>query len=153
MAIEESNCSPYIALTEGKSFEELAPFLERFSNLSDDARNVIASPETAKKIFALVSEGVVGEEYAVAVAKTVAFLVMGDVTSEQLPGLLAKLGILNGDALAKEIVGIATPPPAPVAPPILKSVPPLTVQRPLAPMGSNAAPRNIIDLRKPPQAT
>ncbi|HUO75895.1 MAG TPA: hypothetical protein VMU12_03210 [Candidatus Paceibacterota bacterium] len=150
MPVDESNCSPYIALTQGKNPEELSPFFEQFVALPLNKREIITSPDVARRILTLLSTFSVGEEYAVAIAKLVGFLVLGDVAADQVPGLLTKLGIANSEQLSASIVQIATPKPMEEPAPTLKTVPPLTVQRP-ASMGPNMPPRNIIDLRKPPE--
>ncbi|MCC6405022.1 MAG: hypothetical protein IT405_01405 [Candidatus Yanofskybacteria bacterium] len=152
--------SPYIAAIADKDDAQLRAFAEKFAAQNESDRTFLTSPETALAIKRLVEEGVIPEEYAIATAKIVAFVVLREVPLSSVPQLLERIGLASPQAqnAATAITQLLQPLIAARAaaetPEQLPELPPMTTKIPPAPQqhSSNTPPRNIIDLRNKPAA-
>lgn len=85
--------SPYIAAISDKDEAQLRTFAKKFAARGEAERVFLTSPDTALAVKRLVEEDVLPEEYAVAVAKIIAFLVFREVPAESVPQLLERIGL------------------------------------------------------------
>lgn len=151
MAINETEdfiYSPYVALMVDKDAQGIRALAKHFSQQSASVKEIIASPKTAEGIKTLLESRHVDEVYALAIAKIVGYVALGEIPVSQIAALLKKLEVPESDILAPEIERIATKPteapPAP-SPEKLTEVSPLRVTTP-----ANAEPQgpNVINLRR-----
>ena len=151
--------SPLSAALSGRDDTARALVYEKFNKLPDEVSDVLVDVSTADTIQSWEQQGIFPATHGAAVAKLVALVILGEVSSEQVPELLKRLNLdpTTVQRTSEAIKSITAPALAFIqgyqTPASLgeTEVPPLSVQRPV-PMGSNTAPRNIIDLRKPPEA-
>lgn len=156
-AVEDADCSPYIAMTAGKTPEELRPFFERFSQLPAPTRAFMTSLDVIERIKQMFLSLNVPPTHTIAISKIIAFAVLGDVPVSNIEPLLTKLNLSK--ALAQEVGNAITIILEPViaerarasVPQEMSELPPMTMKIPpiaAPPDSSKTAARNIIDLRK-----
>lgn len=154
--IEDADCSPYIAMTAGKASEELAPFFERFSQLSSPVRSFMTSLDVIERIKQMLLGLHVPPTHTIAISKIIAFTAMGDVSISNIEPLLTKLNLSEplahevGDAITgilepiiAERARVSVPQGMPELPPMTMKIPPIAP----GPDSSKTTARNIIDLR------
>ena len=148
--------SPLSAAMDGRPEVEQRSMMQSFTKLSDEEKAVLAGTGTAEAIFRMISDGTIPETHGKAVAKMIYLVLTGEIPMPSIASVLQRLDL--SEAVAKQIALFIESMVAPALsaravtslPSTLSVVPPLTVQRP-ASMGPNMPPRNIIDLRKPPE--
>ena len=154
---QEYRYSPYFAGIWGKTEDEIHALELRIDELPDLVREFVMKEDTDAQLRGAMRDAGVPEQYSVALAKIIFLITLGDVPADSVETLLQKLKLdqVQSRAMAVSLSKILAPiismKAAASIPRKLPSVPPLTVQRP-SPMGSIGKPRNIIDLRKPPEA-
>lgn len=152
----ELQSSPYFAGMSGKSGAEADALEHRIDELPQSLKELLLSEETDAKLRAAMQQAGVSDSYQVALAKVIFLAVLGDLPLSGFDELLGNIGLEEAPAhamslgLADILAPVAATRAKAASPPEMPRVPPLTVQRPQS--GSpSGAPRNIIDLRKPPE--
>jgi hypothetical protein len=153
--------SPYFAGVFDKEAGVGAEPFTKYAELDTETRRRLVSADLSARIGALVQEGVLPEQYAVAVAKTVFLVEVGDVSAQALSELFGKRLGLNpeqGSALARRIRSeLLTEEPVPegkIAP--LESAPeesapaPIEKPTPHTPQRQSGQQSNVVDLRQRP---
>lgn len=146
--------SPFAAAMTDRTPEQRDLFAERFSVLPDDIREFLTSIQTVEALKNVMESTDIAGDYDLAVSKIVSFVALGDVAPAAIDGLLVKLGLSQQQAtdLSQKLLVVLRPVIAARsirAVPSMPELPPLTTEIPPAPAaGTQAPPRNIIDLRK-----
>ncbi len=154
----ELRSSPYFAGLSGKTDAERDELERRIDALPRQLKEILFSEDTDQRLRAAMQQAGVPDTFTVALAKIIFLGVLGDIPLTDFNGLLGKIGLdatqsaAMSTALADILSPVAVDRAAVAVPASMPKVPPLTVQRP-ATIGSNTPPRNIIDLRKPPETT
>lgn len=159
---DDSIYSPFIAAFTDKSEDEQKVFFEKFTAQSESAREFLTSMQTVEALKTLTVSSNVGTEYAIAIGKVVAFVVLDEVPISSIEGLLLKLNLSPQQAsqitvqLQKLLEPIISDRARASVPQGMRPLPPMTVRIPpiTEPSETQGANRNIIDLRKqqPPNA-
>ncbi len=150
--------SPLFASLDGRSEVEQAAMMQQFASMSDAEKAALAGVETAEAILGWIQGGLIPESHGKAVAKIIYLVLTGEIPQSEVAAVLQRLDIpeVSAGQIAANISTLIAPALAARSvaerPAVMPKVPPLTVQRP-AVIGSNTPPRNIIDLRKPPEAS
>lgn len=144
--------SPYFAGIYDRETVINEQLFEKYFALEPDLRKRLASAELSLEVAKLVQEDVVPEKFAVAVAKTVFLVELGDVSAGSLEELFGKrldLGDEQGIALAKRIRTslLSESSPTTEESPLRSVVPtPEPTPQPRAmPSGSSS---NVVDLKR-----
>lgn len=155
VVIEDTDCSPYAAMTAGRNPEELAVFFDRFVQLPPPVRSFLTSLEVIEKIKGMNVALHIPPTHTVAVSKIIAFVALGDVSISDITNLLIKLNIepVLAEEINHNLLTILEPIIAERAkealPSQLPELPPMTTKIPPIPtVSTNTPARNIIDLRK-----
>jgi hypothetical protein len=160
LTIEQYNMSsPLFAHLDQKPEAQQNQILERYSRLSEEQQQKLASAETAEQLVTLSEQGIIPATHTKAVAAIICLVALGDVVVEQVPQLLQKLSLAPDVAqrIASAIKPLLEIPPEikiePLPPlPSMQPLPPLTVKIPQLPenAGADTSNRHIIDLRRQP---
>lgn len=146
--------SPYFALTEGKTDEQLARFDASYDALPEPIRRFLLDPTTADAVSQLETLKLMPPTHRTAVSKLLGMAVMEDVRPDQVKPLLVKLGIsdTNATAIADRFMVLMKPllqiRAVQRTRDKLSPLPPLT-QR-LSPPGQTT-PARVLDLRNHPE--
>ena len=146
--------SPLSAALAGRDENAQKLIYEKFNRLPDEVTDILVDVSTADKIQQWEQQGMFPPTHSSAVAKLVALVVLGEVSSSQVSDLLSKLN-LDAASVQKTTEAIAS-----IAAPAMSylqglqspaslgetELPPLTVQRSAA--NQPELPPNVVDLRQ-----
>ncbi|MCC6934492.1 MAG: hypothetical protein IT406_02265 [Candidatus Yanofskybacteria bacterium] len=162
--IEYISLSPYAAALQGKDPIDRELFGLVFDDLPEPVKDTLTDPTTVETIKQWARDGLFPATHAPAIAKLIGLVALDEVAFEAIPQLLERIGLSRDqagrttaaitkllqaltDARANETAEEAAPQELRELPPLTQRVPP---QGPHS--GTETPARNIIDLRKKPEA-